>query len=123
VNENNFSNPVGSPMLKKPVEWSGLGVGSVFRPGQCRQRPDPRRRSSVRCVRVRLAVAACYDQGVGGVVRHGRWNRGPAWAVPAASGLAVAVRIWAGTVVSFFSSCLRGKWVKTIVMIRCFSDT
>jgi hypothetical protein len=152
--------------IREVAAWSGIGVGSVFRPERCRQcphpqHPDPRWRSNVRwrwvwlgCdgvfrterlwrffglgivgsiqthvggatfggFGVGLAVAACSDLISGSVVRYERWWRGLTWPVPAAFGLAIMVRIWAG-VVSLFSTCLRGKWGKTIVMIRCFSNT
>jgi hypothetical protein len=47
-------------------------------------------------VGVGLAVAACSDPNSGSVVQYGHWRSGLAWAVPAASDLAVVVRIWAG---------------------------
>jgi len=46
-------------------------------------------------VGVGVAVAVCSDPVGGSVVQYGSWRRGLAWAVPAASGLTVVVRIWA----------------------------
>jgi len=44
-------------------------------------------------VGVGLAEAVCFDPVGGSVVQYGR---GLVWAMPAASGLAVVVRIWVG---------------------------
>jgi hypothetical protein len=74
-----------------------------FRPGQC----GPARalvafsdldvagsvQTHVGGVGVGLAVAACFNPVGGSVVQYGR---GLAWAVPAASGLTVVLRIWTG---------------------------
>jgi hypothetical protein len=75
------------------VACSDSGVGSVFRPGRCRQHldpqhPNPRRRSNVRCCWV--WPSWCSDPVGGSVVQYGRWRLGLAWAVQGASGLAVA---------------------------------
>lgn len=90
------------------IRWESNAekAGGVVWPGRWQRFqawavPTASRPTSEGSVRVRLALAACSDQGGGGVVRHGRWQRNSAWALPAASGLAVAVRIWSGTVVSF----------------------
>jgi hypothetical protein len=63
------------------VAFSDLGVaGSV--------------QTHVGGVGVGLAVAACFDPVGGSVVQYGCWWRGLAWAVPAASSLAVGLAIF-----------------------------
>jgi len=67
-------------VVRALVAFSDLGVaGSV--------------QTHVGGVGVGLAVAACFDPVGGSVVQY---RCGLAWAVPAVSGLAVVVRIWAG---------------------------
>jgi hypothetical protein len=51
-----------SPPFPFNLQAPGMGVEGVSQPGQFRQRS----------IRFGLAVAACFDPGCGGVVRHGR---------------------------------------------------
>jgi hypothetical protein len=114
--------PSGQPFCSGITHhWVCPGCDGVFRPGRC----GPARalvafsdlggagslQTHVGGVGVGLVVAASSDPVGGSVVQYGRWRRGLAWTVPAESGLAVVVRIWAG-VVSLFSTSLRGKWGK-----------
>jgi len=102
-----WGSPSGQP-LRRPGGRQSVGgatFGGVFRPGRCRQHPDPHRRSNVRCRW--FWPGWCSGPvggsgsitGVGGVVWPGRYRRRPAW-------------LWRNVCLGRGGMSLRGKWGK-----------